>query len=99
MFNTNIYVFFFQLFIEGIRGKNFQGDIAIDDVWVDEFPCPAPGACDFEDQSFCTWSQVKNGNSSYTGQDDFDWELLSGSTPSFNTGPKVDHTKGTPLGK
>ena len=85
--------------IEGIRGQNYQGDIAIDDVWVDEYPCPAPGACDFESQSFCTWSQVPNLSSNKTGYDDFDWELLSGNTPSIGTGPKVDHTKGTPLGK
>jgi len=85
--------------IEGIRGRNYKGDIAIDDVWVDEYPCPAPGACDFESQSFCTWTQVPNLNSNRTGYDDFDWELLSGNTPSIGTGPKVDHTKGTPLGK
>lgn len=88
----------YRLYIEGIRGNNYQGDIAIDDIWVDEYPCPAAGACDFEAQSFCTWTQVPNSKQNLTGHDDFDWQLLSGSTPSIGTGPKVDHTKGTPLG-
>ena len=56
------------------------------------------GACDFESQSFCTWNQVPNKFNT-SGYDDFDWVLGSGSTPSYGTGPTVDHTKGTALGK
>lgn len=56
------------------------------------------GACDFESQSFCTWNQVSNKFNT-SGYDDFDWVLGSGSTPSYGTGPTVDHTKGTALGK
>ena len=56
------------------------------------------GACDFESQSFCTWTQVPNAVNR-TGYDNFDWELGSGSTPSAGTGPVVDHTKGTALGR
>ena len=55
------------------------------------------GSCDFEYGSFCTWDNVLNGNT--TGRDDFDWDTVSGSTISYGTGPKVDHTLGTALGK
>ena len=55
------------------------------------------GSCDFESQSFCGWDQVPN-KKNVTGFDDFDWILNSGSTPSWSTGPTVDHTKGTALG-
>ena len=30
--------------------------------------------------------------------DDFDWLILSGSSPSVSTGPLVDHTTGTAEG-
>ena len=33
----------FQLYIEGVVGSSFQGDIAIDDIWIEDYPCPAPG--------------------------------------------------------
>ncbi len=54
------------------------------------------GSCDFERASLCTWSNVPNGNT--TGKDDFDWDLNSGSTSSWGTGPTVDHTLGTAQG-
>ncbi|XP_047128245.1 MAM and LDL-receptor class A domain-containing protein 1 isoform X1 [Hydra vulgaris] len=87
----------FYIYIEGVVGKSFQGDIAIDDIMIEDYPCPAPGSCDFESQSFCGWTQVLNKKNT-TGFDDFDWILNSGSTPSWSTGPSVDHTKGTALG-
>jgi PKD repeat protein len=39
---------------------------------------------------------VNNANGSV---DDIDWRVLSGATPSTNTGPDVDHTLGTAAGK
>ncbi|XP_057298293.1 MAM and LDL-receptor class A domain-containing protein 2-like isoform X2 [Hydractinia symbiolongicarpus] len=87
----------FRLYFEGIVGSSYRGDIAIDDVWIDDFACPAPGECDFESNSFCTWNQVPNAKNR-TGYDNFDWELRSGGTPSYGTGPVADHTKGTSLG-
>ena len=46
------------------------------------------GNCDFEDNSkhFCKWANI--------GNDDFDWRRFSKRTPSGNTGPSFDHTKG-----
>ena len=35
-----------QILIEGVIGKNYKGDIAIDDVWIDDDPCPHEGKID-----------------------------------------------------
>ena len=32
-----------KIVIEGIRGQSYQGDIAIDDLWIDDSPCPPEG--------------------------------------------------------
>ncbi|XP_032808037.1 astacin-like metalloendopeptidase isoform X2 [Petromyzon marinus] len=42
--------------------------------------------CEFETSSQCPWAQ--------SIADDFDWMLALGSTPSWNTGPRADHTLG-----
>lgn len=44
--------------------------------------------CNFED-GLCNWRQEDSG------ADAFDWTHISGSTPTFNTGPWRDHTLGT----
>ncbi|XP_071504491.1 MAM and LDL-receptor class A domain-containing protein 1-like [Diadema antillarum] len=89
---------------EGVDGLNYAGDIAIDDIEYRENACdyvappttPAPTPtpyqfspwdCTFEDQTLCSWTQGTN--------DDFDWQLQSGSTPSVGTGPPADHTTQT----
>ena len=69
--------------------------------------CREPNNCDFEDDSFCGWDNVKN-------IDQFDWEITSGpssstllsgknrsiykkmfSSSAFSIGPLFDHTLGT----
>ena len=40
----------------------------------------------------CTYTNTQ-------AEDQFDWLRNAGTTPSWQTGPKVDHTLGTPLGK
>lgn len=74
---------------EGISGSSYTGDIAIDDVMLSDDPCPPPGDCTFEN-GMCTWVNTKG--------DVFDWTRNSGSTPSLQTGPSVDHTLGTDYG-
>lgn len=50
------------------------------------------GNCDFEQNGFCEWRQV------IEGYDDLDWILHKGDTPSEDTGPKEDHTRGSAEG-
>lgn len=47
--------------------------------------------CNFE-QGLCSWTQEQSGG------DVFDWTLIQGPTPTFNTGPWKDHTLGTSSG-
>ena len=49
-------------------------------------------SCSFE-EGFCEWRNVRASR-----LDQFDWALLSGSTPSKKTGPTNDHTLGTSRG-
>ena len=50
-----------------------------------------PVACDFE-KDYCAYEDM-------TGYDEFDWTRWQGETPSWNTGPSVDHTTGTAAGR
>ncbi|XP_064619815.1 MAM and LDL-receptor class A domain-containing protein 1-like isoform X2 [Lineus longissimus] len=80
----------FQVIFEGVRGKDYAGDIAIDDVTImDANKCPEAlntFNCTF-DESECGWTQNSG--------DDFDWTLHHGSTPTSGTGPSSDHTTGS----
>ena len=77
-----------QLVFEGIRGKSFHGDIAIDDVVVTPGACSgAGGMCDFESDT-CEWVNTQRKDA-----DDFDWLRTKGGTTSQFTGPSSDHTK------
>ena len=42
------------------------------------------GLCDFENNDLCNWMNVE--------ENDFDWILNTGSTPTLSTGPIYDHT-------
>ncbi|XP_013382843.1 MAM and LDL-receptor class A domain-containing protein 1-like [Lingula anatina] len=43
-----------------------------------------PPPCSFESGMLCTWVQMHNDN--------FDWKIRQGHTPSLDTGPMADHT-------
>ena len=51
-----------------------------------------PGFNDFEDGLY-SWTNDQSPD------DDFDWIIGSGGTPSYGTGPSMDHTLGTDSGK
>ena len=59
--------------------------MGIDDFAIKKGACRKhPGDCSFEGEGLCSWYNLKN--------DDFDWLLHQGPTPSTSTGPSVDHT-------
>ena len=79
-----------QIVFEGVRGYGSQGDIGLDDVSLKSGACPGIGSCDFE-TGLCGYTQRRNDN--------FDWLRKAGSTPTVNTGPRVDHTLGSTTGE
>ncbi|XP_022096407.1 MAM and LDL-receptor class A domain-containing protein 1-like [Acanthaster planci] len=80
----------YQIIIEGVRGKYWQGDIAIDDVLLTTGACPRAGFCDFE-RDMCGWTNADSG-------DQWDWLRTKGGTPSLYTGPSTDHTTNSDSG-
>ena len=75
---------------EGICGSSYMGDIALDDVAIEDGACPTARQCDFEANQ-CRWSNI--------GGDDFNWKRDNKGTPSTGTGPTKDHTTGTTRGE
>ncbi|XP_036360425.1 MAM and LDL-receptor class A domain-containing protein 1-like isoform X2 [Octopus sinensis] len=73
----------YTVIFEGISGKGFRGDIAIDDIFQTNGSCQTPGFCDFENGP-CNWRNDK--------LDDFDWVIGQGLTLTDQTGPIYDHT-------
>lgn len=68
--------------------------LAVDDIrFTDCDPghLNGPGECDFELDT-CDYSNLE-------ARDDFDWTRHQGPTPSYNTGPKTDHTTLTDKGR
>ncbi|XP_038071819.1 MAM and LDL-receptor class A domain-containing protein 1-like [Patiria miniata] len=85
----------FQVSFVGVRGSDDKGDIAIDDISYHEEKCRPTVPlmdlkCDFDSYNLCQFSNSQN--------DDFDWTLNRGGTPSLDTGPIADHTLGTSNG-
>ena len=81
----------FQIVVEGIQGQSDQGTMAIDDVQLSSYPCTGPGHCDFE-VNMCSWRYV-------IGEDDTDWLRQQGNSRAPSTGPSVDHTTNSSIGK
>ena len=81
-----------QVVFEGVRGKGYRGDIALDDIKIKSGFCPPLKECTFEPSDRCGWTDEPNS------LDDFDWTRQSGSTASSGTGPAFDHTFGTSKG-
>ena len=63
----------FRIIFEGIVGKSYLGDVAIDDVFMSPESCQSPPDCDFEDPKFefCSWLNLENT------KDNFDWQIFS----------------------
>ena len=93
--NRYFYLIFFcsfeQVVFEGRRGISWAGDIALDDISLQDGQCPPQLQCSFEDPNLCGWNNVHGDN--------FDWTRANGYTASRGTGPSFDHTTGTNNGK
>ncbi|KAL9981490.1 hypothetical protein ACROYT_G010197 [Oculina patagonica] len=82
----------YQIIFEGVVGPTYLSDIAVDDIYFskgtccqlkqDSFDAGLIGNCTFDD-GMCEWINDKN--------DDFDWQLIEGGTPSEGTGPKAGY--------
>ena len=71
---------------EVIRGQQFDGTVAIDDLYLTNGLCPVVNAsCDFERGL---------GDFIQDNTDDLNWYLQRYNTPSYSTGPTYDHTLG-----
>uniref|UniRef100_I3MPS8 MAM domain containing 4 n=2 Tax=Ictidomys tridecemlineatus TaxID=43179 RepID=I3MPS8_ICTTR len=66
--------------------------IALDDLSLQDGPCPRPGSCDFE-SGLCGWSHL-----AWPGLGRYSWDWSGGDTPSRYPLPTVDHTLGTEAG-
>nr|XP_026693747.1 MAM and LDL-receptor class A domain-containing protein 1-like isoform X2 [Ciona intestinalis] len=74
-----------QLVLEGVRGENYRGDIAIDDITITQSSCPSALVdCSFDNDT-CGWRQMFD--------DDFNWLPNVGETRTRDTGPSSDHTR------
>nr|CBN82054.1 MAM and LDL-receptor class A domain-containing protein [Dicentrarchus labrax] len=97
----------FQVVFRAKRGISYMGDVVIDDVSFLHCSPPLPsdqpctpeqyacanegfsGRCSFE-FDLCSWRQSR--------EDNFDWLIKAGSTPTVGTGPSTDHTLRDPSG-
>nr|XP_012422247.1 PREDICTED: apical endosomal glycoprotein [Odobenus rosmarus divergens] len=66
--------------------------VALDDLLLQDGPCPRPASCDFE-AGLCGWSHLP-----WPGLGGYSWDWSSGATPSRYLQPPVDHTLGTEAG-
>lgn len=57
--------FFLKIVIEGVRGQSYKGDIAIDDLWIDDSPCPPAGIGFQADYRATTISKAARQNFSH----------------------------------
>lgn len=48
-----------KVVFEGVRGKDYQGDIALDDIVIKDGFCPPLKECSFEDVNMCGWTNEK----------------------------------------
>lgn len=70
----------FKIVFEGIVGKSYLGDVAIDDVKMSKEQCPVTFDCDFESNEFefCSWTNLENTadeNLKNGTLDNFDWVI------------------------
>lgn len=81
-----------RVVFEAVAAGVAHSYMAVDDVLLQDGPCPQPGSCDFE-SGLCGWSHL-----AWPGLGGYSWDWSSGATPSPYLRPTVDHTLGTEAG-
>ena len=82
--------FQYNLSFKARLGPGYYSDMALDDISTTRGACPALKECTFE-SGFCDYTQESN--------DKFDWSIGSNATDSSGTGPGMDHTYSSSVGK
>ncbi|XP_014637472.1 PREDICTED: LOW QUALITY PROTEIN: apical endosomal glycoprotein [Ceratotherium simum simum] len=81
-----------RVVFEAVAAGVERSYIALDDLLLQDGPCPRPASCDFE-AGLCGWSHLP-----WPGLGGYSWDWSSGATPSRYPQPPVDHTLGTDAG-
>ncbi|XP_054973425.1 apical endosomal glycoprotein isoform X4 [Pan paniscus] len=81
-----------RVVFEAVAAGVAHSYVALDDLLLQDGPCPQPGSCDFE-SGLCGWSHL-----AWPGLGGYSWDWGGGATPSRYPQPPVDHTVGTEAG-
>ncbi|KAI5763086.1 MAMDC4 [Gulo gulo luscus] len=81
-----------RVVFEAVAAGVERSYVALDDLLLQDGPCPRPASCDFE-VGLCGWSHLP-----WPSLGGFSWDWSSGATPSRYPQPPVDHTLGTEAG-
>ncbi|XP_063552966.1 apical endosomal glycoprotein isoform X13 [Gorilla gorilla gorilla] len=82
-----------RVVFEAVAAGVAHSYVALDDLLLQDGPCPQPGSCDFE-SGLCGWSHL-----AWPGLGGYSWDWGGGATPSRYPQPPVDHTLGTEADK
>ncbi|KAF6327655.1 MAM domain containing 4 [Rhinolophus ferrumequinum] len=81
-----------RVVFEAVAAGVERSYMAVDDLLLQDGPCPRPASCDFE-TGLCGWSHLP-----WPDLGRYSWDWSSGATPSRYPQPPVDHTLGTDAG-
>nr|XP_045230048.1 apical endosomal glycoprotein isoform X6 [Macaca fascicularis] len=81
-----------RVVFEAVAAGVAHSYVALDDLLLQDGPCPRPGSCDFE-SGLCGWSHL-----AWPSLGGYSWDWGGGATPSRYPQPPVDHTLGTKAG-
>uniref|UniRef100_A0A2K6M0U1 MAM domain containing 4 n=1 Tax=Rhinopithecus bieti TaxID=61621 RepID=A0A2K6M0U1_RHIBE len=80
-----------RVVFEAVAAGVAHSYVALDDLLLQDGPCPRPGSCDFE-SGLCGWSHL-----AWPSLGGYSWDW-GGGAPSRYPQPPVDHTLGTEAG-
>ncbi|KAG8518661.1 Apical endosomal glycoprotein [Galemys pyrenaicus] len=81
-----------RVVFEAVAAGVDRSYVALDDLLLQDGPCPRPASCDFE-AGLCGWSHLP-----WPSLGGYSWDWSSGDAPSRYPQPPTDHTLGTEAG-